>query len=249
MTDLKVAAIIHPVRGSSRVAAAVCCLLLLAGCQSFTTASSVAHLRVIDLVPDATAVDIYQGGTALAYNLSYGTVTSYIPASPGTSTIRVDVAGSKQVLSEVNGTLSAGGHYTVLLNNSAIHPQQVLLTDHAAAQSVGSSSLRLIHQAGRAGSVDVYLVPAGQRLTAVTPLVSNLAPGANLGYLPIATGVYTAVILPAGTVPTSSTIAAHTGAQLEYEAGTLRSLILTDAPPTQPYSVQVIATVDAEAPN
>jgi hypothetical protein len=239
---------LHLARQAIRAAVLALCCAILAGCQSFRTANSSAMVRVIDVSPDAPALDMYQGDNAVAYNLNFGTVTSYIPVPPGNSTFTVAPAGSRQILSTVQGTFNAGTLYTVLVDNPAINLQQVILTDRgqtAASKASQAPSVRLIHQAARIGAVDIYLVPAGKRLSSVRPVVSNLAPGSSTGYLVVPTCTCAAVMLPAGTAP-SAGAASHIETQANYGIGSARTLILLDPPPTSSSGLQVITTVDAD---
>jgi hypothetical protein len=242
---------LHLARQAARAAAFTLCCAILAGCQNFRTANSSALVRVIDISPDAPAIDVYQGDSAVAYNLNFGTVTSYVPVSPGNSTFTVAPAGSRQVLSSIQGTFNAGTLYTVLVNNPAVNLQQVILTDHSPATASKASltpSVRLIHQAARIGAVDIYFVPAGKRITSVRPVVTNLAPGSSTGYLAVPTCTCAAVMVPAGTVPIAG-IASHIETQTNYGSGTARTLILLDPPSTSSSGLQVITTVDAEPTN
>jgi hypothetical protein len=224
---------------------------MLIGCQSLSSANSFARVRVIDLSPDAPALDVYQGNNAVAYNLNFGTVTSYVPVAPGGSTFTVAPAGSRQVLSSVEGTFTAGTLYTVLVNSPAVSLQQTILTDHSqspVSKTSSAPSVRLIHQASRMGAVDVYLVPAGQRITSVSPIVTNLPPGGNSGYLTVPACLCAAVMLPAGTVPSAS-LASHIGTQIDYGSGTARTLILLDPQLASSSRLQVITTIDADPLN
>jgi hypothetical protein len=223
-------------------------LSVLTGCQSLTSEGSFSRIRIVDLAADTPAVDIYHGANAVAYNLSFGTVTSYIPVTPGSSTLTVDVAGSKQVLSLLKGSFSAGMNYTMLVNGPVASLQQVVLADQPQPAVAANPSVRLIHQAAQTGAVDVYLVPAGQRLSATTPLITNLAAGAATAYLPVPSGIFAVVLLPAGTPPTASA-AIHSGRQLRYSSGLARTLILVDPSPSSSVGVQVITTTDAEPTN
>lgn len=226
--------------------------VLLTGCQSLSSTASFARVRVIDISPDAPPVDIYQGNEAVAYNLSYGTVTSYVPITPGGSVFTVNSAGSRQVLSSIVGTFSAGTQYTVLVSNPASSLQQLILTDRGLPSASGAKPaplVRFLHQAARASAVDVYLVPAGQRLTSATPVVTNLQPGSATEYLSVPNCTCTAVMLPAGTAPSVSAIAAHAGAHITYAIGSARTMILLDAPPASSSGLQVVTTMDAEPLN
>lgn len=229
-----------------RVAAVGLFAAMLAGCQSFSSASSFAHVRVIEVSPDTPAVDIYKGNNAVAYNLSFGTITSYVPITPGNYTMTVDSAGSRQVLSSVKGAFSAGMNYTVLVGNSAANLEQLILADQGQPLQPAAPSIRLINQAALSGAVDVYLVPAGQRITSVSPVATNLAFGVHTGYLPVAAGKSTVIMLPAGTVPTGTAAAVHTGVQADYVSGSARTLILLDQQPATSPSLQVITAMDAD---
>ena len=80
--------------------------LTLVGCQAIVSSTPEAQVRVIHATPDTPGLDIYQGPNALAFNLSFGAVTSYVPLSPGVYTINADTAGSRQVLSTAKSTFA-----------------------------------------------------------------------------------------------------------------------------------------------
>ncbi len=237
---------VHLAPHRARLGIVLACLGLLTGCQSFTTASTTPRLRVIDLSADAGALDIYQGGHAIAYNLGYGTVTSYIALTPGSSITTVVPAGSRQILSSAKAAFVAGGQYTLLIHSSLASLQQSFLADQPTA--IGAS-VRVIHQAERNGAVDLYLVPDGRRIASTMAVALHLAPGVVTAYLPVPEGIGTAIVLPAGTRPSAASLALHTGRQIDYTHGSARTLILLDAPPTVARSLNVIETVDGETPN
>jgi Domain of unknown function (DUF4397) len=219
-------------------------LSILSGCQAIISAPPISQVRVVTASPDAPPLDIYQGGNALTFNLGSGTITSYIPLAPGTYTINAEPSGSRQVLSAAKATFAPFTQYTVLIGNSAANLQQLTLTDQGEPAPSGQISLRFIDQATRIGAVDIYLVPAGQKLTAVTPIVTGVVFGANTGYLNIPTGTYTIVMLPSGTVPVSSTVDIYTGAQVNYPAGAARTIFLIDQQLVTTPGLQVISATD-----
>jgi hypothetical protein len=229
------------------VALAVLGMLVLTGCQAIVSTEPQAQVRVIHATPDAPGLDIYQGPNALAFNLGFGTVTSYIPLTPGTYTINADTAGSKQTLSTAKTTFAASTQYTVLLGNSITNPQQLTLTDQSQAAPSGQIAFRFINQATRTSAVDIYLVPAGQKLAAVTPIVTNVAFGTNTGYLNVPTGVYSLIMVPSGIAPVSSS-ATYTGPQVTYSAGAARTLILIDQQLATTPGLRVIIAEDFDPP-
>ncbi len=221
---------------------------LLSGCQAVVSSPTASQLRIIAASPDAPGLDIYENNSVIAYNLGFGTITSYVSTDPGTFTIAADIAGSKQALATAKGTFSASNQYTVLLGNSAANLQELILKDQSQAAPSGQISLRFIDQATRIGAIDIYLVPMGQKFTAVTPLITNLTFPMNTLYLNVPTGTYTLVIVPTGTVPTSSTVATFTGAQVTYSGGSVTTVVLIDQQLVTTPGVQVITAQDYVSP-
>ena len=226
---------------------AVAATLTLTGCQAVISSAPEAQVRVIHATPDTPGLDIYQGPNALAFNLDFGAVTSYIPLTPGTYTINADSAGSKQILSSAKATFAASTQYTVLLGNSTANLQQLTLTDQNQPAPAGQVALRFVNQATRAGAVDIYLVPAGQRVASVSPLVTGIAFGTNTGYLNVPASIYSLIMLPAATVPVGAAVS-YTGPQITYPAGSARTIILIDQPLTTSSGLKVITAEDFDPP-
>ena len=237
--------LIHLVRSAPRVAAAAATLVLLTGCGAIVSSTPVSQVRVVTVSPDAPRLDIYQGSNPLAHNLGFGTVTSYIPLSPGSDTIAANTAGTRQLLSVSKTNFASSGQYTVLIGNAAANMQQITLTDQSQPAPAGEIALRFIDQATRVAASDIYLVPAGQKLTTITPLVTNLLFGGNTGYLDIpTTGTYSLVMLPTGTAPSSAIAAPYTGPQVTYSAGSAHTVILIDQQLPSTPGLQVITASD-----
>jgi Domain of unknown function (DUF4397) len=239
----------HLVHQAARLASVAAVVAFLSGCQAIISSPPLSQVRIITVSHDAPSLDIYQGDNALTFNLGSGTITSYIPIAPGTYTINAEVSGSRQVLSAAKATFAPSAQYTVLIGNSTANLQQLTLIDQSQPAPSGQISLRFLHQAPRSSAVDIYLVPAGQRLTAVTPLITGVVFGANTGYLNIPVGTYTLVMLPSGTVPSSTIAATYTGAQFNYPAGAARTIIFIDQPLVTAPGLQVITADDYDSPS
>jgi hypothetical protein len=238
----------HFDRPVSRLAGAIAVLGTLTGCQAILSPAPEAHVRIINVTPDAPRLDLYQDSSALAFNLDFGTVTSYIPLTPGTYTITANTAATRQILSSSKNTFTTSGQYTVLIGNVAANLQQTTLADQSQTAPPGQTALRFINQATRAGAVDIYLVPAGQKLNAVTPLVTGITFGINTGYVNIPTGTYSLALLPTGVAPNGATIAAYTGPQVTYSAGAARTIIFIDHALPSVAGLQVITANDFDPP-
>jgi len=241
---------LHLGRPHARLVAALAAAatVTLTGCGAIVTSAPEAQVRIIHATPDTSGLDIYQGPNALAFNLGFGAVTSYIPLTPGSYTIHADTAGSRQVLSSAKATFASSTQYTVLLGNSAASLQQLTLTDQSQPAPSGQIALRFIDQATRINAVDIYLVPAGQKITAVTPLITSAVFGTNTGYVNVPAGIYSLIMLPAGTVPASSTTATYAGPQVTYSVGSARTIILIDQPLVTTPGLQVITAEDFDPP-
>ncbi len=239
---------IHLVRKAGRFGALASIVAALSGCQGIVNSPTMSQVRIINASPDAPGLDIYQNSTAIAYNLGFGTITSYVPIDPGTYTTTATVAGTKQILSSSKTTFVTASQYTVLIGNVAASLQQLTLKDQSQPAPSGQIALRFIDQATRIAAVDIYLIPSGSKLTDVTPLYTNLSFGVNTGYLNIPVGTYSLVMVPTGTIPTSTTVATYTGPQVTYTAGSASTIILIDQQLLTTPGLQVITAPDFVSP-
>ena len=219
----------------------------LPGCQSITGSPSTSQVRIIDASPDAGGIDVYQAGSVLAYNLGLGTVTSYVPITPGNYGILIDAAGTHQQIAAQTGTFQTGGQYTVLVANYAASLQELILKDQAAPAPTGQISLRVVDESTRAGAVDLYLIPAGSTILTVRPYLTNVTFAQNTGYMNVPAGTYTLVALPAGTTPTATGSTFYTGAAVTYASGVARTLVLVDQQLITTPGVQVITANDYDS--
>jgi hypothetical protein len=238
----------HLDRPAIRLVAALAALGTLTGCQAIVSSAPQAHVRIINATPDSPRLDLYQDSNALAFNLDFGTVTSYIQLAPGAYNITANTAGTRQVLTAAKTTFTTSGQYTVLIGNTSASLQQLILADQSQPAPPGQTALRFINEATRAGAVDIYLVPAGQRASSVSPLVTGIAFGANTGYVNVPTGTYSLAMVPAGTAPTNATIAVYTGPQVTYSVGAARTIILIDPPLAVTPGLRVITANDFDPP-
>lgn len=244
---------LHLATRTARLTALAVLAAGLAGCQSMAGTPQIAQIRVIDVSPDAPALDIYQNPSPQAtpaglYNVGFGTVSSYIPIAPGAYTHAAYTAGTQQQLAQVRGSFATGGQYTVLAGNLAANLQMSLLRDQTFPAPAGQIALRFVGQATRTGAVDIYLLSPGSSLGGVSPIASGVNFGSNTGYLNLPTGTYSIVAFPAGTAP-SITHAAYTGTQVAYAAGSVRTIILIDQQPPTPAGLQIITANDYDSPS
>ncbi len=240
-----------PVRGVIlRVGLLGLLLAGLPGCQSINVGTSnAAELRVIDASVDAPGLDVYQNKTAIAYNLGFGTVTSYVALAPGSYTVSALKANTQTTLVAAGQTFGSTKQYTAIVGNVAANLQETILTDQSTPAPSGQISVRVVDQATRAGAVDIYLVPSTGKLTTTLPFVTNVNFGSNTGYINVPAGTYAIAVVPTGTVPVSTTVTLMTGPSVGYLAGAVRTLVLIDQQVTTTPGVQAIVAPDFDSPS
>ena len=239
---------LHIARSAARLTAIVGALAALTGCQAIVSTPSLSQVRVVDASPDTPSIDIYQGTDGVAYNLGFGTITSYVPIAPGTYNISAATAGTRQVLSLAKPTFAAASQYTVLIGNTAGSLQQLTLKDQNQPAPSGQVALRFIAQATRIGAVDIYLVPAGHLLTTASPILTNIRFGDISSYQNVPVGTYTLVMLPTGAAPSSTSAPTYTGTQITYTSTAAHTIILIDKPVITTPGLQVITATDYDPP-
>lgn len=219
----------------------------LPGCQSINVdATNASQVRVIAASPDAPAQDFYQNNSALAYNLGFGTVTSYMPLPAGTYTLSSAKANTSQILASAKTAFGSTKQYTVIVGNIAANMQETILQDQSQPAPSGQISLRFVHEATRVGAVDIYLVPSGGKLAATSPVATNIDFSSNSGYINVPAETYAIAVIPAGTIPAPATVTLHTGAQISYVSGSAHTVVLIDQPVATTPGVQTVVTDDYE---
>lgn len=235
-----------------RVGAGLAAMSALTGCQLVDVGSgNVAQVRFIQASQNAPGIDFYANGSPLAYNVGFEYGTSYVPVTPAAYTITADQANTKTALATASQGMAAGKQYSVILGGSLASLQETILTDQSTAAPAGTISIRVINEATHVGGVDVYLVSASGKLstTALISSYTNMVFGANSGYVNIPSGTYAIVVVPTGTVPTTTTTTMLTGPNTTYPGGSVRTIVIMDAPNgTASPAVAAYVAVDYDSP-
>ena len=239
----------HTSKPLLRLAAMGLILAALPGCQSIqSTVNNSAQIRFIHASPNTSGLDIYQNTSAVAYNLGFGTITSYVPVLPATYSFSANAASTRNTQVSTRQTLSAAKQYTAIIGNVAAGLQETILADQTSPAPAGLVSIRFIDQAVYVSALDMYLVPATTRLLASIPIATNVVLAGNTGYINIPAGTYALAVVPAGTLLTSTTIPLLTGPQVTYASGSVRTIVLIDAPMSETPAVAAIVASDYDAP-
>jgi hypothetical protein len=229
------------------ILAAMLMMCVLTGCQNITGSIEYSQVRIIDVSPNAPGLDVYEDNSPIAYNLGFGTITSYVPITPGSHQMAMKSAGTTQLLVSASGNFGYSKQYTVLVSNVLASITEQVLTDQSSSAPGGEIALRFIDEATQIdqvdGGVDVYLVPNGSKLAMTNPILTNLQFPTVGGYTNVPVGDYSIVVCATGT-----TTAIYTGTATTYTAGAARTIILIDQQILSTPSVNVITADDYDSP-
>src|SRR5579875_754205 len=206
-----------------RLAATVVAGMLLLGGQS------------INMTPE---------NVAQAYSVDFGSASTYVPLPAGSVRLSANTANSNQMLVTASAGLTPGRQYTAVVANVAASLQETIYPDQTTPAPAGDVAVRVIDAATRAGSVDLYMVPAGEKLKATSAVRAGVVFGASTGYVILPAGTYSLVVVPAGTAPTNQALPLMTAPQTAYAAGAVRTVVLVDHPNTPAQGVDEIVTSD-----
>ena len=237
----------QPARKLVRVAA--CGLALgAAGCQGITANSpEAAQVRFVQMSVDTPPVDMYLDNGGAAYNLSFGTVTSYVSFIPGEYRLSAHRGGTGQVLVSDQTVLSASRQYTAILSNTLGNLQETIFPDANTPAPPGRVAVRVINEAASGGPVDVYLMPSGGTPATANLLARDLGPGTAGVYEHVsADKTYTVALVPAGTpFRKASGLGTIT---IGGASGAVRTVILSDSPSKSSKAVTALVLPDYDAP-
>jgi hypothetical protein len=245
-------------RNKLHLATRACALIALAasglglvGCQVVASSPQYTQVRFIDATPDVPTpggLDVYQNTTVALYDIGFGTVSSYIAIPAGTYNYSVDVAGARMQLANIMNNFVIGDQYTILIGYPAASMQMMIVRDQTIPAPANRFAIRFFHQSTRNAPVDIYLIPAGSKITDVAPLQIGVKFGNLATYVDVPSGAYTLVVLPTGAVPGGTTAPLYTGSQVTYPATSARTVVFIDDQPPGAPGLQVITAADYDSP-
>ena len=134
--------------------------VVLLAVPAFAQSGEEAQVRVAHLSPDAPSVDVYVNDEPVDElgDVSYGTVSTYLPLSAGSQNVKVYAAGnSSDPVIDADLDLRAGAAYTVaaigLVGDDSLQAQ--VYEDDNSLPAGGDSRLRVIHASPDVDSVDI----------------------------------------------------------------------------------------------
>jgi len=174
-----------------------------------------ASLRILNLSPDAGAVDVLVGGQVVATNVAVSAASGFVPVSTGTIQVQINKTGTTTaVVGPVDVTTTAGGRVTIVTvtqtaGGGGQQPKPAVIgtqvfQDDLTPPAAGQARVRVIQGSADAGAVDI--------LAGTTTIVSNLAFGASSAFVDVPAG--TAVPIAVNTTGTTTTVVGPTNVDL-----------------------------------
>ena len=173
----------------------VCLLgLALTSCNTGNGVGATPNLtrvRVVNLVPNAAAINVQLDSTSVVTGLPFEQLTQYVTVDAGTHEIKVSADGGATNVINVSFTLAVAVDYTFVVYGpvEAIN-QKILIDTTLLIPNGGTFDIRVINVATGISSVDLYLTPPGTDLSVTSPSVSGVALGATSLYGVVPTGDY-----------------------------------------------------------
>jgi hypothetical protein len=164
-------------------------LLLTAVFLTSSCGSSHTHLRLANMTPDESSLDLLVDGTKVT-SANFGSASGYFSVSAGSRHLQVEPSGTSTALIDQTSSFTSGTDSTIFSMNFSSNIWSVVTTDDNSAPSSGNAKIRIVSAAPYLGTVDIYLVTAGTDINTVSPTVSSLGFGSLSAYVSVAAGTY-----------------------------------------------------------
>lgn len=174
------------------------CFCVLSGCSG-SGSNGTGNLRFVQGSPDAPQVNLLVDGKSVASTLGYANATGYISVRVGSRHVQVVPANGGSAILDTSVSITSSGNQTLIMTGAAASTQSVLLTDTSTTSTAGDQSVRVVNAATAIAAADVYIVPAGTSIAALSPTSANLAFNANTGYQLLPSGAYQVLLTAPGT--------------------------------------------------
>jgi len=211
--------------GGTRRGLVVCSVLLGActGDPPITDGPS-SHLRFVQAVPGAPAVDMLVDATPRAAALGYGAATGFLRVEAGNRRVQMRQSGTTTMLMDLTVPVEFPRAYTVVSTGRLNDIEPLVAPDTASIPLTGEMKLRVVQAAPSLGGVDVYVTDPTASLAGATPVFQDLPFRGNSEYLVLPVGNLRIRITTAGTLTTLVDLTRLFGERM------MRTVVVTDAP-------------------
>ncbi|GAB7127319.1 DUF4397 domain-containing protein [Silvimonas sp. JCM 19000] len=164
-------------------------------------------LRVVNAFPNSAKIDTFKNGASFATNMDYLYAGAYIDIDDAATTVTAALSGTTTPIASSSTFTAATGHkYTwAYIAGTGATNDGVLIDDpYEKGLLSDKARVRSLNAAFNAPNVDVYVLQAGQQLSASTPTFSAVqfkaaVPASGQDSIDIDGGQVTVVVTDAGS--------------------------------------------------
>lgn len=183
-----------------------------------------SHLRFVQAVPNAPAVDMLVDATPRAAALGYGAATGFLRVEAGDRRVQMRQSGTTTMLMDLTTPVEFPRAYTVVSTGRLNDIEPLVAPDTASIPLTGEMKLRVVQAAPSLGSVDVYVTDPTVSLAGATPVFQDLPFRGNSEYVVLPVGNLRIRITTAGTRTSLVDLTRLFGERM------MRTVVVTDAP-------------------
>lgn len=163
-----------------------------------TTRQPSSHLRFLQLIPNAPALDVFVDTSRVFQGVGYRFVSGFTETGSGNLRVRFRSGGGTDVV-DLTHPVEFPRAYTVLATGLVGSVEGFVVPDTAAIPAGGEIALRFIQGSPAAGTVDVYVTDPTASLTGLTPTFAGVPFRGVRDYETFAAGRYRFRVTQAGT--------------------------------------------------
>jgi hypothetical protein len=183
------------------------------------------RVRLLNALTSSSSLSFTIDGQVAASGIPFGGASQYQSLTVGSHRLQVVSATSGTTLVDFTRDFGSEGAFSLVPAPGLSQSGALLITDDPTP-ATGQARVRVVHVAAAPGAVSVYVTAPTADLASSTPVVASLAFGSASAYVSVGPGTYRVRVTPAGD---PSQILLDSG-NLTVGAGTVRTLLLTDAP-------------------
>jgi hypothetical protein len=161
--------------------------------------SGKAKLRMLNLSPDYTSLDLYLDDDLQLSAVAFEAITAYDEVTADSYELRVKRAGISSTLSSFDDTLGQGSSTTYVAYGATGGFGVIPLDDDRDEPDKDKTSVEIVDAAVDAGSLDVYLTDDSSSLDDASPDFSGVGAGTMTGQLEFDSGTYRLRVVAAGS--------------------------------------------------
>ncbi len=128
-----------------------------------------AQVRVLNLLPGVTAVDVLVNNTPTWAGVAFQSATAYQSLENTVQTATVNIAGTTTLLAQGSFPLAGEQPYTLVVTGTPNQPVLTLLQEVASVPTNGSVLISAFNAASNVKAIDLYTVTPGQDIANIKP--------------------------------------------------------------------------------